>query len=72
VGYSNHNQTVFIFHINAYFGCILMIKFISWLYFGDKILMRHVLKLCFEMTVLPRKSHHCFDIAVIGMYTRIQ
>jgi hypothetical protein len=34
--------------------------------------MRHVLKLYFEMIILPRKSHCYFDIAVIGMYTRRQ
>jgi hypothetical protein len=34
--------------------------------------MLHVLKLYFETTILPRKSHRYFDIAVIGMYTRRQ
>jgi hypothetical protein len=84
LGYSNHNQTVFILHINAYLGHfyvlvifvvkmhILRITFIFWLYSGDTILIRNVLKLYFEVTILPRKSHCYFDMGVIGRYTRRQ
>jgi hypothetical protein len=64
------------------FLVIFVVKMHLWSYFehkihilimfGDKIFMRHVLKLYFEMTILPRKSYCYFDIAVIGMYTRRQ
>jgi hypothetical protein len=54
------------------FLVIFVLRCIFWLYFGDKILMRHILKLYFEMTILRRKSYCYFDIAVIGMYTRRQ
>jgi hypothetical protein len=53
-------------------GCILRIKLIFWLYFGDKIHIRHVLKTYFEMTMLPRKSYCYFDIDVIDIYIYIQ